>query len=87
MSGDIKVGDLVMVIRPIPCCLRNDSGGKIFVVAEIRPVGCPWCPACNAHRPELHAISKDREFRIMLSRLRRIDPIAEPETTQEEATA
>ena len=45
MSEPIKVGDLVQVVRPSPCCGASEHIGKVFVVAWIDEAEgpCSWC--------------------------------------------
>lgn len=90
--SDIKPGDLVMVVRPSPCCGKTSAIGTTFVVEglNIAPGKCRHCGvietallARTGKRSEIGLVS----YRV--SRLIRIDPPALPESveTTEELTA
>lgn len=45
MSSDIKPGDLVMVVKPTPCCNKSHDVGRVFTVGTIehRLSACEAC--------------------------------------------
>ena len=83
----IKVGDLVMVVRPTACG-HSTVDGAVFVVTS---VGL-WkvrCTACLAILPQQTVALGLRDMGIPVRRLIKIDPPALPESTptKEELTA
>ena len=86
---DIKAGDLVMVVRPAPCCGATDLIGLAHAVLNVmRPMGGDVfeCNACGNESTSAHAeLLADRW--IAVQQLIRIDPLPEPETVVEEAVA
>lgn len=88
----IKAGDLVMVVRPTPCCHRQEAIGYTFVVSGVDE-GMGLCAHCGWM--ELKSAALDGSFThgyrtgYQFSRLIKIDPPAEPEstTTDREVTA
>lgn len=75
MNNDIKPGDLVMVVKPTPCCGATFSLGKLFVARETETKDAV-CIGCG-HRFDTH-------FRVLAHdgwrdgrRLKKIDPPAE----------
>lgn len=81
MSEPIKVGDLVVVVKPGPCgCGQSESIGRIFRVGEIRPArnGCTECTRCGKlTRSGAVALQTGERLVYGLYRLRRIPPLAE----------
>ncbi len=80
MSGEIKAGDLVMMVRGHSCMLKV-MGGVPYVVAElVTPMGGGWyCPVCkksSAGPNEPSAIDTKRHG-APLSWLKKIDPPAD----------
>lgn len=74
MSNGIKVGDLVMVVKPQPCCGGSISCGIIGIVSSIKTTN--HCKTCKTkYEPETAAELASRLVR--LSRLKKIDPPAE----------
>lgn len=87
MSGPIKVGDLVMVVRPAPCCGGTGSAmGRIHRVSGFYPY--IECVACKAIVLDA-ALLDGRFVGQPLCRLKRIDPLTDPESIEhrEELTA
>ena len=82
MSG-IKVGDLVVVIKPQPCCGRTDSIGYIFVVAGLdsEPGGCS---ACGEELAALGLLDPADGMYVMASRCIVIPPLPELEDIKHE---
>ena len=74
MSEPIKVGDLVMVVLPAPCCGSATDCGKVFKVSRFSSKP-PHCGNCNAPCETL-ACSDTPYVKTELSRLKRIDPPA-----------
>lgn len=85
MSGEIKAGDLVVVVAT--CCTDIDVG--LIATVESIQYAAGRCADCRSLYQGWEATI--RHFGQVLykpiSWLRRIDPLSEPETTQEEATA
>lgn len=85
----IKVGDLVVIVRPRPCCGSADSIGKIR-----RVIGVPIYPTttCDcglrwiggAYGAEVLLSSGSV---CQISRMKRIDPLPSPEAVDEEEEA
>ena len=85
--SEIKVGDLVMVVRwPHACKYLGNIFGIISTAQAVGLKGncqrCGWVPSCSF--VDVEAFGK-----IPVDWLKRIDPLAEPETTEhnEELTA
>ena len=85
MSEQIKVGDLVVVVRP-RC--STELIGTIFRVASLCPLESP-CLTCGTTHGHplgfLMACNSSYSMRFEIDRLRRIPPLSELESTQEEA--
>jgi hypothetical protein len=74
--SDIKVGDLVMVVRPTSCCGRpGKSMGRIFVVTVLDG-GRRRCLQCGQISDGVIA-GGDNVIPASVERLKRIDPPAE----------
>lgn len=80
MSEPIKVGDLVVVVKPGPCCGTARTLGHVFCVAEIRVASGACCECGKVYDHEAVAVYPDGSGEP-LSRLKRIDPLPESETT------
>ena len=79
--SEIKKGDLVMVVKPTPCCGNTDRVGLTFTVREVGRAKRPYCFYCGVLSDELAAAGGiDAVYR--LSRLKKIDPPAEGETRE-----
>jgi hypothetical protein len=87
MMSAIKVGDLVMVVKPSVCCGSGDDIGQLFISGETYS-GIGICGACG-NNGEVNAVWKDADNVKELSRLIKIDPPALPESieTEKEITA
>lgn len=73
--SDIKAGDLVMVVKPAPCCGDSRAIGCIRVVLGIERSA--WeCSECGGATVETCAVLGD-EVGCELSRLKKIDPPAD----------
>lgn len=70
----IKKGDLVMVVKPAPCCGNDSAIGMTFTVSAVGN----WtvlCIHCLAFIPG-HAAETPLGSGYLLSRLKKIDPPA-----------
>jgi hypothetical protein len=76
--SEIKKGDLVMLVRPQPCCGSSAELGKIFTVADIflsKAHKCAQCGYVTASVVALHGHIKDGlPVGSLLSRLKKIEP-------------
>lgn len=71
----IKVGDLVMVIRPTPCCGNSRSIGTVGTVKKVYHGALAQCYYCKSLlRAEADAMIEGYGYDI--SRLKKIDPPA-----------
>lgn len=71
----IKAGDLVMVVRPSPCCGNFSDAGRIFRVKEIMR-GPGRCPSC-LEVAQVTAAMIDHRYGLEVFCLKRIDPPSE----------
>jgi len=79
----IKVGDLVQVVRPAPCCGSTESIGKIFRVTGLASGdGCYYCQ--NSSKTYQLALGGWKHG-TKIVRLKRIPPLSDLEgaVTQE----
>lgn len=85
--SNIKAGDLVMVVRPTPCCGNTGGMGTVYRAAEVSAVEsyCDWCGKDWSGVVVWH----EDDSGCDVSRLIRIDPPALPESveTEREVTA
>lgn len=85
----ISPGDLVIVVRPTPCCGRSDSFGSVFVVSEIERAVCE-CGFCGKFHSGVFAQRGDKpDDWYLMSQLRKVPPLKDDEQVHhnEEATA
>lgn len=76
MSEPIKVGDLVVIARPTPCCGNEGNVGIVFVVSGIDYGGsCSYCS--RPHPRAAGAFGKSDGHMTQVSRLKRIPPLKE----------
>jgi hypothetical protein len=87
--SDIKVGDLVQVIKDSACPIEpkpSSDLGHIFTVQKISPLGNvdgSWCfNGCQSHYSNSELGAWDDGFILPLSRLKRIKPLDELERDQ-----
>lgn len=81
--SDIKIGDLVTVVRwPHPHG-ANILGYIFTVTGFTNACRCPYCPEVFTER----SAYKDPTHALPLSWLRRIDPLSKPETIEREEVA
>lgn len=71
----IKAGDLVMVVKPSPCCGSVDDVGRIFTV-EIVELYEGVCTSCNFASESTDAIDGN-DLGFPLGCLKKIDPPAD----------
>ena len=85
----IAPGDLVVVVKPVPCCGHSGSVGETFRVKELAHVR--WhCVRCGkVHDASLVARRVGHPWVYLLARLKRIPPLDELERNEivEELTA
>lgn len=80
----IKKGDLVMVVRPKPCCGRGRCG-HIFTAGDVIPswTGTILCQICGTLREiSMMVQAGNKDEYCELARLIRIDPPSTSETTE-----
>jgi hypothetical protein len=81
--SDIKVGDLVVVVRGMPCCGSDTKSlGKTYVVSDIIEYKDNYCLNCNvwlgSGLAAMYAIGRA----VANNRLKRIPPLDELERDQ-----
>lgn len=81
--SEIKVGDMVMVVRGMPCCgATGRHMGHTFVVSAVKPQDVGNCSYCG-HFFEIVPTARDESFKpCPIYRLKRIDPPALDETLE-----
>ena len=79
----IRPGDLVMVVRPTPCCAGTRSIGKIFSVKAIRN-GKGRCSQCKLELGIVQIADFENGKAGNLSTLKKLNPPAKQETTEKE---
>ena len=81
----IRVGDLVMVVRGLPCCGKGVKFGATYTVSKIVLETKVHCNYCGHKYAEVNvAVSEHFGGRgVMLSRLKKIHPPELPETVDE----
>lgn len=90
--SEIKVGDLVVIIKPIACCGYSSGIGRIFRVSEFtKGKAGDVCPYCHSRKPAITIALFEGNGHIgaEISRLKKLDPPTEDETvsTDTEITA
>jgi len=84
----IKVGDLMMVVKPMPCCGKSGILGIPFIVKNIYIPTKPYCVHCNSDIPIEPSTKLNSGNSVALYRLIKIDPPAlQDETTTEKELA
>jgi hypothetical protein len=81
MANEIIVGDLVMVVRPTKCCGSPKRLGLIFRVIGFGVFGGP-CGVCGKRGDGSPLVMKERYLGYVPQRLIKIDPPAQPESTE-----
>lgn len=88
MSEEIKAGELVMVVRGMPCCNRSGyfgftfKVGEIFLSSDLSSYACKFC-GTEAKDYGLSAEDTTGDYTFFLCELKRIDPPALPESVDE----
>lgn len=85
MTDQIKPGDIVMVVKPTPCCGSGVAVGWLFSV-EIIGSGDGQCIRCSAGLPDIYFAAGQDRIGYQVNRLKKINPPA-VEEEDEEATA
>lgn len=81
----IKTGDLVYVATASACCGSTELLGHVFVVAKVRDLRSGRCRICGYQAPpgEPAAWYPLRESWVLMSRLKKIDPLGDEETEKQ----
>lgn len=93
MSEEIKVGDLVIIVRSTSCCGETSDIGDIFTAGTVFNSPVTECDICGKSLGNTTLVGiqgeEDGESGYPLSRLKKINPSTEPERveTQQEITA
>lgn len=82
MREPIKVGDLVMVVKPTPCCRGGNALGFLFRVDYIAS-GPQRCVSCGWRGESTDAWFDGSDTSWPLSVLKRIPPLDELEGVDE----
>jgi hypothetical protein len=79
--SDIKIGDLVMIVRPRPCCNNTDKIGHPFTVElPIDRKELVVCRNCGHKEKNDHRFVKlSGGSYCFLSRLKKIEPLKDHE--------
>lgn len=80
--SEFKVGDLVCVVKPAPCCGDMSELGKVFVIRELL-FGQSYCFNCGCNEDELDAFY-DEENGVSVETIIKISPPSLDETTEQE---
>lgn len=81
MTDQIKPGDLVMVVKPTPCCGNEANIGRIAKVKNVANdsfLVCVWCERLY-RKPALASLDGGR---VLLSRLKKLNPPADEESRE-----
>jgi hypothetical protein len=81
--SNIKMGDLVMVVKPQPCCGGDRGVGRLFEVEAIEN-DYSTCVHCKAISKSTYAKRPNVNDWVSFSRLIKIDPPALPESLERE---
>ena len=78
VSEPIKIGDLVVVVRPAPCCGKSDRLGHFYTVIDGPRTEFVRCE-CGSRRPNTNSVTLDdpNESSCQVFRLKRIPPFPE----------
>lgn len=77
MDNEIRVGDLVMVVRPMPCCGDARDVGICFRVEEITKAYDGWCVNCGSGHPNDCATDPTTTYEHPIKTLKKINPPAQ----------
>jgi hypothetical protein len=78
----IKVGDLVMIVRPKTCCHNYKLGIPRTVIAFA--LSEYQCFHCRHEHPTAFLAQLDNQDWVLVSRLKKIDPPELPESLERE---
>jgi hypothetical protein len=84
VSDPIKVGDLVVVVRPTLCCNDARGIGKIFTVIGPARSESQQCSNCRRVFKTTDEVTINNGFGIEKRRLKRIPPLSELEGEKRE---
>ena len=79
----LKPGDLVIVVKPVPCCGNTGTVGKILTVLDHKPADIVRCVYCNYCGPGTDHVMVSDDTAKGANRLRRIPPLVELESKQQ----
>ena len=79
MDKPISVGDLVQVVKPMPCCGAAASVGWMFTVLKIRHSPSSHCTHCGKNCEPSMVVDVGLEWVFDIPRLKRIPPANELE--------
>lgn len=79
MSDEIKPGDLVMVVKPMPCCGNTKTNGYMFHVQKIIS-DRGYCVHCNAKFEIQDHVHIGEGMHVLKFRLKKIPPLSELES-------
>lgn len=77
----IRKGDLVQVVRPMPCCGLPTYIGRIFTAHSDEVLRDVVCAACLRYRADRRVVHMDANTGYPREILKKIPPLTEPETT------
>jgi hypothetical protein len=82
----IQVGDLVQVVRSLPCCHHASKWhGHIYIVSELYPPSpSVVCIHCNSPKNFPTAIAEGHDVGVLVCMLKRIPPLSELESTDQD---
>ena len=84
MAEEINVGDLVMMVKPLPCCGDASFIGNIYTVTGFHDAGV--CAECGIVRTPCAFL--DNEYKVQpVSALKKINPPPIKESIEREVTA
>ncbi len=82
MSGDIEVGDLVIIVKPKQCCGDAQGLGKIFRVIKIKHQAAgARCVRCKSVRPSMTIAMRGVKHGAEMSRIKKLPDLSEPVST------
>jgi len=81
--SDIKAGDLVMVVKPKPCCGRTGAIGRTYTVSLIETCEA-GCGACGKSLRITMVSGLNHDEGFCITQLKKIPPLTEPESILEQ---
>ena len=76
--SEIKVGDMVIIVKSTPCCKSYQNIGKIYKVLNIRRA-LLTCEICNKEYIENSAVLFKNNCGLAINRVIKIEPLNEQE--------